>query len=330
MSPEHAGDLAARTIRAQRFELVDGEGKVRALLAMDADGPRLALLDAAGLGYSPRPTHPLPGGPRVRQERRPKMNLWKSAVYLVACILVLLGGSAVPAAEEHSGTQLQADLNLLKREVARLHKEVADLRQALAEVRAALAKAGLAETPQAGPAQPDAAPAPQPPTLSRAPAPGSLAALLGRIPAKFMPPGTEATEAQRLALNDWVNENLHGEKVRVRIKIDSIAADSLHGEAVGPFAIHGRQASVKVSARFEKAQLESLLPLAKGMTVELAGTVPEHERQPGRPSRGLGSPHAPLGPCWKGEINGWDGKAAAFSLAVWDCSLVSGRPAAAP
>jgi hypothetical protein len=37
MSPEHAGDLAARTVRAERFELVDGEGKVRALLDIAAD-----------------------------------------------------------------------------------------------------------------------------------------------------------------------------------------------------------------------------------------------------------------------------------------------------
>jgi len=48
MSPEHAGDLAARTVRAQRFELVDDQGNIRAVLEASAHGPVLTLFDAAG------------------------------------------------------------------------------------------------------------------------------------------------------------------------------------------------------------------------------------------------------------------------------------------
>ncbi|MBL7141175.1 MAG: hypothetical protein ISS74_09730 [Planctomycetes bacterium] len=37
-----------KVIRAERFELVDGQGEVRAALTADADGPFLSLYDAAG------------------------------------------------------------------------------------------------------------------------------------------------------------------------------------------------------------------------------------------------------------------------------------------
>jgi hypothetical protein len=50
MSAEHAGDLAARTVRAERFELVDSQGKVRAALDVYAGSPCLVLNDAAGKG----------------------------------------------------------------------------------------------------------------------------------------------------------------------------------------------------------------------------------------------------------------------------------------
>src|SRR5262249_3876724 len=55
---------AEKTIRANRFELVDSKGKVRAVLAMTADDqPRLALADRSGQIQALISVEPFPGNP---------------------------------------------------------------------------------------------------------------------------------------------------------------------------------------------------------------------------------------------------------------------------
>ena len=49
-SPALAEKMPAKVIRAERFELVDGGGAVRAALAATSDGPSLGLLDENGKG----------------------------------------------------------------------------------------------------------------------------------------------------------------------------------------------------------------------------------------------------------------------------------------
>jgi len=256
------------------------------------------------------------------------MNPCKHVTYPALVVLVLLAGSAAYAGEEPDSAELRAEVNLLRREVARLREEVADLRKAVTEMRASLAGAAPTETPQAQPTEGATAAVPQPPTPSGAPSPGSLASLLARIPGKFMPQGTEATVAQKSALSDWGRDNLTGQKVRVRIKVDSIGSDSLDGIAVGEFVVNGRRAHVRVYAEFGKAGRDGLLPLTKGMMVEVSGTLPKY-------AEGASYSLQPTGEeIGEGEnkhwVFGWDGKDAIFSLYLTDCRIGAVPAAAAP
>jgi len=247
------------------------------------------------------------------------MNPCKHATYPALVVLMLLAGSAAYAeGEEPSSAEVRAEVNLLRREVARLRAEVDHLRKALAAIRGPLAEVAPTETPQAPPPKPKGAPAP-----------GSVEFLLASIPAKFMPLETKATAAQLSALRAWLRENLGGEKVRVRMKVNLIASEYLYGYAVGPFLVHERLTVVKVRASFGDAKRDDLLPLAEGMTVEVSGTVFPGDRRSssvGLEPTDVSDYEEPL----KRSLYGWVGEAAAFHLFLVDCSIVAGPAAAAP
>lgn len=48
MKGDQEADVVARTVRTERLEMVDCEGRVRAVLDMDISGPCVHLLNADG------------------------------------------------------------------------------------------------------------------------------------------------------------------------------------------------------------------------------------------------------------------------------------------